>query len=53
VDYEDKFGLFTRHASIRVVISIASIMRWRIHHMDVKTIFLNEINDKEVYLEKN
>jgi hypothetical protein len=27
-------------------------MRWRIHHMDVKTTFLNEIIEVEVYIEK-
>jgi hypothetical protein len=31
VDYEDNFSLVTRYASIRVVISIALVMRWRIH----------------------
>jgi hypothetical protein len=27
-------------------------MRWRIHQMDVKTTFLNEIIEEEVYIEK-
>jgi hypothetical protein len=31
VDYEETFSPVTRYASIRVVISIASVMRWRIH----------------------
>jgi hypothetical protein len=40
------------YASIRVVISIASIMRWRIHQMNVKTTFLNEIIEEEVCIEQ-
>jgi hypothetical protein len=42
----------SRYASIQVVISIASVMRWRIHQMDVKTTFLNGIIEEEVYIEK-
>ena len=38
VDYEETFALITRYASLQVVISIASVMRWRIHQMDVKTV---------------
>jgi hypothetical protein len=34
------------------IISIASVMRWRIHQMDVKTAFLNGIIKKEAYIEK-
>jgi hypothetical protein len=52
VDYEETFSPVTRYASIQVVISIASVMRWRIHQMDVKTTFLNGIIEEEVYIEK-
>jgi hypothetical protein len=51
VNYEETFSLVTRYASIQVIISIASTMRW-IHQMDVKTNFLNEIIEEEVYIEK-
>jgi hypothetical protein len=53
VDYADKFSLVTKYYYIQVVISIASIMRWRIHHMDVKTFFFNGIIEEEVYIEKH
>jgi hypothetical protein len=36
---------------IRAVISIEAEMGWRIHHMDVKTSFLNGIILEEVYIE--
>jgi hypothetical protein len=50
VDYEETFALVVRYASIHVVISIALVMGWKIHQMDVKTAFLNEIIEEEVYI---
>jgi hypothetical protein len=52
VDYEETFSSMARYASIRVVISIASIMKWRIHQMNVKTTFLNMTIEEEIYIEK-
>jgi hypothetical protein len=40
VDYDETFALVARYTSIRVVISIAAEMGWKIHQMDVKTAFL-------------
>jgi hypothetical protein len=52
VEYEKTFAPVTRYTSIQAIIYIASIMRWRIHQMDVKTNFLNSIIKEEVYIEK-
>jgi len=52
VEYEESFSPIAKYASIRVVISITSIMRWRIHQMDVKTTFLDDIIEEELYIEK-
>jgi hypothetical protein len=52
VDYKEMFALVAIYASIRVVISIASVMGWRIHQTDVKTTFLNAIIEEEVYKEQ-
>ena len=41
VDYLDTFAPVTRISSIRVLIALASIHNLLIHHMDVKTTFLN------------
>jgi hypothetical protein len=46
------FSPVTRYASIHIFISISLVMRWRIHHMDVKKTFLNGIIEEEVYIEK-
>jgi hypothetical protein len=35
VEYEETFSPVTGYASIRAVISISLVMRWRIHHINV------------------
>ena len=39
------------YTSIRIVIAIASSMGWKLHHMDVKTSFLNGVIKEEFYIE--
>jgi hypothetical protein len=51
VDYDETFAPVARYTSIRVVISIAVEMGWKIHRMDVKTSFLNGLIEEEVYIE--
>ena len=50
--YEETFALVARYTSIRLVLSLAAVMRWKIHQMDVKTAFLNGVVEEEVYVEK-
>ena len=52
VDYDETFTSIARFSSIRAVISIVAKMGWRIHQMDVKIAFLNDILQEEVYLEQ-
>jgi hypothetical protein len=52
VDYDETFAPVARYTSIRAVISIAAEMGWKIHHMDVKTAFLNGLIEEEVYIEQ-
>jgi hypothetical protein len=51
VDYEEIFTPVAIYASIQVVISIALVIGWRTHQMNMKTTFLNEIIEEEVYIE--
>ena len=51
VDYEETFALVARYTSIRSVLALASVMKWKIHQMDVKTAFLNGVVEEEVYVE--
>jgi hypothetical protein len=52
VDSEETFTPVTGYTSIRAVISLTSVMGWRIHQMDVKTTFLNGVIEEEVYIEQ-
>jgi hypothetical protein len=52
VDYEETFSLVTKYTSIRTIISLALVMGWKLHHMDVNTVFLNGVIEEEVYIEK-
>jgi hypothetical protein len=50
VDYEEMFAPVARYTSIRMIISLTSAMGWRLHHMDMKTTFLNGAIEEEVYI---
>ena len=52
VYYDETFTPVARYTSIRSIISIATEIGWRIHQMDVKTAFLNDIIQVEVYIEQ-
>jgi hypothetical protein len=41
-----------RYTSIRTILSLAAIMKWKVHQMDVKTTFLNGEIKEEVYVEQ-
>ena len=51
IDYEETFAPIARYTSIRLVLSLAAVMKWKINQMDVKTIFLNGVVEEEVYIE--
>ena len=38
--------------SIRTILALATIMKWKINQMDVKTTLLNGVVEEEVYIEK-
>ena len=52
IDYEENFAPVARYTSIISVLSLAIVMKWKIHHMDVKTAFLNGVVEEEVYVER-
>nr|GEZ35137.1 retrotransposon protein, putative, Ty1-copia subclass [Tanacetum cinerariifolium] len=52
VDYFDKYAPTARITSIRVLFALTSIYNFPIHQMDVKTAFLNEDLDEEVYMKQ-
>jgi hypothetical protein len=52
IDYEETFSLVSRYTSIRTIIALAAKMKWKLHQMDVKTTFLNDVIEEEVYIEQ-
>ena len=51
IDYEETFAPISRYTSIRSVLSLATVMKWKIHQMNVKTAFFNGVLEYEVYVE--
>ena len=52
IDYEETFAPAAKYTSIRSVLALAAMMKWKIHQMDVKIAFLNCVVEEEVYVEK-
>jgi hypothetical protein len=52
IDYEETFSPVARYTSIRAILVIAAVMKWKVHQMDVKTTFLNGVVEEEVYVEQ-
>lgn len=50
VDFEEVFAPVARLETIRLLIAIAAQQRWEVHHMDVKSAFLNGELKEEVYV---
>jgi hypothetical protein len=41
VDYQEVFALVARLETMRLVLALAAHGKWEVHHMDVKSAFLN------------
>jgi hypothetical protein len=41
-----------RYTSIRDILAIVAVMKWKVHQMDVKIYFFNGVVEEEVYVEK-
>jgi hypothetical protein len=52
VDYEEVFALVARIESVRLLLALAAQERWEVHHMDVKSAFLNGELKEEVYVKQ-
>jgi hypothetical protein len=49
IDFDDAFVPMARIESVRLL-ALAAQEGWRVHHMDVKSAFLNDDLNKEVYV---
>jgi hypothetical protein len=50
VDYEEVFAPIARPETVRLVLALAAHGKWEVHHMDVKSTFLNGDLQEEVYV---
>jgi hypothetical protein len=53
VDFDDAFVPVARMESIRLLLALAAQERWRAHHMDIKSAFLNGDLKEEVYVHQS
>ena len=42
----------TIYVITRTILTLAAIVKWKIHQMDIKTTFLNGVVEEELYVEK-
>jgi hypothetical protein len=52
IDYDDVFAPVAQLDSVRLLIALAAHEGWQVHHMDVKSAFLNGDLQEEVYIEQ-
>jgi hypothetical protein len=50
IDFTEVFALVARLESVRVLLAVAAHEGWEVHHMDVKSAFLNGDLQEEVYV---
>jgi len=50
VDYEEVFAPVARLETVRLMLALAANWKWEVHHMDVKSAFLNSVLQEEVYV---
>jgi hypothetical protein len=50
IDFDDAFAPVAQMESVRLLLVLAAQEGWRLHHMDVKSAFLNGDLKEEVYV---
>ena len=51
-DFDESFAPVARLESIRILLSIACIMKFKLYQMDVKSVFLNRFLNEEVFVDQ-
>jgi hypothetical protein len=52
VDFDEVFAPVARMETVRLLLALAAHSKWEVHHMDVKSAFLNGVLTEEVYVQK-
>ncbi|GJT98735.1 putative RNA-directed DNA polymerase [Tanacetum coccineum] len=50
IDYDEVFAPVARIETVRVILALSGSNGWRVHHLDVKSAFLNGALEEEVYV---
>lgn len=50
IDFEDVFAPVARLETVRILLALAGINGWHVHHLDVKSAFLHGKLEEEVYV---
>ena len=50
LDYEETFAPVAKLNSIRILLSLAVNLDWKLHQLDIKNAFLNEDLEEEIYM---
>ena len=50
VDFEEVFLPVARAESIQIVVAMAAQFKWKLHHLDVKSAFLNGYIEEDIYV---
>ena len=50
VDYEETYAPVVRYSSLRMIIALCAHYDWELHHMDVKSAYLNGDLEEEIYM---
>ena len=49
-DYDEVFSPVARAESIRILLALSAQFKWKVHHLDVKSAFLNGEIEEEIYV---
>ena len=49
-DFDETWASVTSSATIHALFAVAAAKDWKVHHVDVKTAFLNAKMDKEIHI---